>query len=364
MRCVTSMRPSGRKARPQGLLSAAPSTRDLGRAGAARRRRRRAAATVTAAGADAGGDHRDQAEHRRAQGATQRRRAGAGQWQVDRVHAHTDKVNALAAPRCYELQPARCLPAAARSLFTAALPPRPPSAAAGGRCIRPAPRGRPGARARPPARRGRTRSRRAAGPAWRTCSFRCFSPTSRCDSTSTSSQNSGASKAWPQTWASSAGHRLEVEVLERQRAVGADASRQRRGVEPLGGHALQRLVEGVEVRFGQRAAGRHRVAAEAHQHAGVALGDEVERVAQVKARDRAARALQRAVGAAREDEGRPVQPVLQAAGDDADHAFVEFAGRTATARPAARPRRSRAAGARARPRPARACRPRPRGARG
>ena len=44
-----------------------------------------------------------------------------------------------------------------------------------------------------------------------------------------------------------------------------------------------------------RAAGRHRVAAEAQQHAGVALGDQVERIAQVKAGDRAARALEQPV---------------------------------------------------------------------
>ena len=65
------------------------------------------------------------------------------------------------------------------------------------------------------------------------------------------------------------------------------------------------------------------MAAEALQHTGLALAHQVQRVAQVEARDRAARALEQAVGAAREHEGRPVQAVLQAAGDDADHAFVE-----------------------------------------
>jgi hypothetical protein len=53
------------------------------------------------------------------------------------------------------------------------------------------------------------------------------------------------------------------------------------------------------------------------------LADEVERIAQVKAVDRAARSLQRAVLAEREDEARPVQAILQARGDDADDAFVE-----------------------------------------
>ena len=73
-----------------------------------------------------------------------------------------------------------------------------------------------------------------------------------------------------------------------------------------------------------RAAGRHRVAAETPQHPRVALAHQVERVAQVEAGDRTARALEQPVRAAREDEGRPVHAVLQARGDDADHALVEL----------------------------------------
>ena len=80
--------------------------------------------------------------------------------------------------------------------------------------------------------------------------------------------------------------------------------------------------------------------------------------------------LQLAVGAAREDEGRPVQAVLQAPGDDADDAFVE-------ALVEQRQRRRRGvlrstdgtlppsgSSAAAPARPARACRPRRRAARG
>ena len=67
------------------------------------------------------------------------------------------------------------------------------------------------------------------------------------------------------------------------------------------------------------------MAAEAHQHAGMALADEVERVAQVKARRSSGPSPSAARRcAAREDEGRPVQAVLQADGDDADHALVEL----------------------------------------
>jgi hypothetical protein len=109
----------------------------------------------------------------------------------------------------------------------------------------------------------------------------------------TSSQNTGASKPWPQTWASSTAAVSALNHCSGQRAVGAQRARQRRGVQPLGGHRLQRGVEGREGVLLDRAAGRHRVAAEAQQHARVALGDEVERVAQVEARDRAPRALER-----------------------------------------------------------------------
>ena len=262
----------------------------------------------------------------------------------------------------WRISTGRCamLPEAALSL-----PPRPPSAPAAGPAIRPGSAGRPGARARPPARRGRTRWRRAALPAWRTRSFRCFSPTSRCCSTSTSSQNSGASKPWPQTCASSSATVCGVEPLERQRPVGAQRARQRGGVEPLAGHllqgarrscrsALRRCVQPAAIAWPPKRSSTPRVA----------LGHQVERIAQVKAGDRAARALEQPVGAAREDEGRPVQPVLQARRRRCRPRLRGTAGRTATARSAARCPRAGISRSSARLRPARACRPRPRAARG
>ena len=116
-------------------------------------------------------------------------------------------------------------------------------------------------------------------------------------------------------------------VLRRQRAVGGQAPRQGGGVQPFGGDVLQRLLEALELVFGDGAAGRHGVAAKAQQHAGVALGQQVQRVAQVKAGDRAARALQLVLASRRaaggEHEGGAVPAVLQPGGDDADHAFVE-----------------------------------------
>jgi len=54
-----------------------------------------------------------------------------------------------------------------------------------------------------------------------------------------------------------------------------------------------------------------------------ALGHQIQRVAQVKARDAAAGALEVPVDPARKDEGRAVQAVLDTTGHDAHHAFVE-----------------------------------------
>ena len=64
------------------------------------------------------------------------------------------------------------------------------------------------------------------------------------------------------------------------------------------------------------------MAAEAEQQAGGALGDEVERIAQVQAGNRAAGALDDAAFAGGKGEHRAVQLVLDARGEDADDAFV------------------------------------------
>ena len=64
------------------------------------------------------------------------------------------------------------------------------------------------------------------------------------------------------------------------------------------------------------------MAAEAQQQGRVALGDEVERIAQMQTGNRAARTFQFAGAAAGKDEGRPMQLFLDATGDDADHALV------------------------------------------
>jgi len=68
------------------------------------------------------------------------------------------------------------------------------------------------------------------------------------------------------------------------------------------------------------------VPAKAQDQVGLALGDEVEAVAQVQAGDRTARAAQvardAAFGRARERDHRPVQLVFDARGEDAHHALV------------------------------------------
>src|SRR5689334_6373613 len=118
-------------------------------------------------------------------------------------------------------------------------------------------------------------------------------------------------------------HRLRIEVRRVERAVVDDRALVGARAERCGGDLLQRAAERVESRPLDRAARRHRVPAEAQQQSGLPLADEVERVAQMKAFDRATRSLQRAVAADCEDEGRPAQPVLETRRDDADDAFVK-----------------------------------------
>ena len=117
-------------------------------------------------------------------------------------------------------------------------------------------------------------------------------------------------------------------VFGRERPVGVQPAQQRRA-HPAIPRATWASACSKTSRCSSAigAAGRHRMAAEAQQHAGMALGHQVERIAQVKAGDRAARAFEFVLLArrlaGREHEGRAVQLVLDARGDDADHAFVE-----------------------------------------
>ena len=92
-------------------------------------------------------------------------------------------------------------------------------------------------------------------------------------------------------------------------------------------HLAQGLFKSVQVFFADGAARRHGVPAKAQQHAGVALGHQVQRIAQMKAGDRAARAfefmlLTRRLAGGKHKAG-PVEFVFDARGYDADHPFIE-----------------------------------------
>jgi hypothetical protein len=249
------------------------------------------------------------------------------------------------------------------SLTSIRLPP--PSARAAGPSTRPGSAGRPAAPApRAAARLRPNQMASRSAPAWRTRSFRCFSPTRRCCSTSTSSQNTGASKPWPQTWASSSGHGLGVEPLAGQRAVGAQRAlsawrHPATRPPPAAARLSQRpcrsgLVDG--------AAGGHRMAAEAQQHAGVALATRssasrrwkpgIERPEPLSGRPapRAKTKVGRCSRSFRRPATMPTTPFVEASGSNSASAGGRLAGRAAALQQW--------------PRPARACRPRPRGARG
>ncbi len=122
------------------------------------------------------------------------------------------------------------------------------------------------------------------------------------------------------------------QIFGGQGAVSFDLAGEGGGVQPFLGDLGKGLLEGVERVLGHGAACRHGVAAELEDDAGVALGHQVQRIAQVKAGDGAARALElmllarRAAGG--KHEGGAVQLVLDAAGHDAHHAFVKVRGRT------------------------------------
>src|SRR5712691_4530918 len=114
----------------------------------------------------------------------------------------------------------------------------------------------------------------------------------------------------------------QIEIRGFERPVGLDRASELRGRQPFAGYGLEELREAREIFRAQRHAGRGRVPSEAQQQPGHALGDEIQRVAQMQARDRAARALDFAGRASRKRESRAVVAVLDAAGEDPDHALV------------------------------------------
>src|SRR2546426_5235217 len=116
---------------------------------------------------------------------------------------------------------------------------------------------------------------------------------------------------------------LEGAMRRLERAVGLHGVEPRFRRQQLLERALEQRAEALVIRFGDRQSCRLRVAAEALDQARRALGDEIEAVAQVQPGQRASGPLEQAAGGgAREADNRAVQAVLQARGEDADHALV------------------------------------------
>ena len=116
-------------------------------------------------------------------------------------------------------------------------------------------------------------------------------------------------------------------VFGGQWAIGCHAAHQGGGIQPFAGNLLQCKLKLLKVRFVDRAARRHGVAAKFNQHIGAALGHQVKRITQVKTGNRSARAFQLMLFAGclagGKYKGGAVQFVLDARGHDADHAFVK-----------------------------------------
>ena len=204
-------------------------------------------------------------------------------------------------------------------------PPRPPSAPAGGRSTRPGSGGRPAAPWPAAARCGRTRSRRARCPAWRSAQLQVL----LADQPLLQHLHLVAEQRRLEALAPDLGveHARPSAALNHSSASGPSVRSVRVSVaasQPLARHLAQRGVEG-----------RAAAASASVQPAAIAWPPKRSSSPgwRLLTRSSASRRwkpgierpepLSTPVGAAREDEGRPVQAVLHAAGDDADHALVE-----------------------------------------
>jgi hypothetical protein len=112
--------------------------------------------------------------------------------------------------------------------------------------------------------------------------------------------------------------------LEGEHAVGLTDAGELRRRELLARDRLERRREVREIRLGDGETRGVRVAAEARDDAGRALRDEVERIPQMEAGDRAAGPLELVPAAARKHDRRPVILVLEARRDDPHDALVPF----------------------------------------
>lgn len=107
-----------------------------------------------------------------------------------------------------------------------------------------------------------------------------------------------------------------------ERAIGFDLPFQVSWRQHHARNLFERCAEALEVSLAQGEAGSGGVPAEFHQELRVALGYQVQGVAQVHAGDGAARTLDFTVVAAREGDCGAVEAVLDARGNDADNTLV------------------------------------------
>ena len=115
---------------------------------------------------------------------------------------------------------------------------------------------------------------------------------------------------------------FQVELGQAQLAVGEDAPGEVVLAELAAHLGIEGRGEGAEMPLRQRQAGGHGMPAELADQPRVARGHGVQRIADVQARHRARRALEAAVAGVGEGDGRAVVALLQARGEDADHALV------------------------------------------
>jgi hypothetical protein len=87
-------------------------------------------------------------------------------------------------------------------------------------------------------------------------------------------------------------HHIGAAVLGKQGAVGQQLALQGGAVQPFGCYLLQCLVKSGQMGLCDGAARCHGMAAKTHQHAGVAFGQKVQRVAHVKPRSGTARSFE------------------------------------------------------------------------
>ena len=108
-----------------------------------------------------------------------------------------------------------------------------------------------------------------------------------------------------------------------ERAVALDGALKIGRRDQLAGNCLERRLEARQIAFADGKPGGGGVAAETQQQAGLALGYQVERVAQMQAGNRTARALEFAIAAAAgEGDHRTMALVFHARGEQSDHTLV------------------------------------------